>query len=511
MSFKVFASLPLIASTAFLSKRRFDTVEDAVRATEFVAGFYSRHTDQLMRPFEVEGGSFVDGFIANGGIILDFEHATVACNNLAGLGPDVAGDLCPKHTSESIRMDGVATYKDRQVDLVITADGDYVANNIDNNGKPSPEFGQINMQKATESQMVFTTVYHDDGQPVALPSTAITIWDFDMGKSGKLMEQATITNMSGFFLRSDTQIGHVELHKGTYYFYASEYGNSADNPTDPENLTLVQKQRVVSAVFANQSTWNITFAVSDKGSGGRNFLFGGDIPDIPYSPDPCEDFNLTWFQNSTVVYSNLAGQGPDTDAPQGMKISDFVHLNGRSIDCLVVVYEDFGDYAAWNISKNGLHGSLMNINLAPGTKVRLNFTFVEGEDETPVEMEEFFVTFFDIDEENNALESLSINNSVGDPAHGYEHYFLSKDTTLIANALLTGVTNFTASMKGTEAENPYDQYDNTPLVDNEAVTFYFLNSTSTFSVNYAVEASAWAGRNVLVGGVSPIACRDINT
>jgi len=358
--------------------------------------------------------------------------------------------------------------------------------------------------------MVFTTMYHDSGVPVALPLTALTIWDFDMGNSPeKLVEQATISNMSGFFLRSDTQVGKADVHNGTYYFYATEYGNSADNPTDPYNLTTVQKQRVVAATFKNKSSWDITFAVSSKGSGGRNFLFGGDIPDISYSKNPCEDFNMTWFQNSTVVYSNLAGQGPDVDAPQGLKVSNFIHLDGRSIDLLAVISEDAGEYKPWNTTKNGLRGSLMNINFHNGDDVRLNFTFVEGEDETPVELEQFFVTFFDIDKEKNGAESLRINTSVGDPYHGYEQYFLTKDTTLIATALDSGETNFTASMKGTEAENPFDQFDTTPLVDNQAVTFYFVNKTSSFSVRYAVGVNTWAGRNVLIGGVSPVACQDL--
>lgn len=514
MSLKVVASffaLPLAASAAFLSKRGFHVDEDARRTTEFLAGFYSRHEGQLMHLIEGPDATFVDAFIKKGGVMLDFAKAFVACNNLGGYGPNFTLDTCPDATAESIRLNGVATYEDTQIDLIIVADGGYDPNNIDNNGKPNPYFAQINMKKARESTMVFTTVYHNTGEPAALPLTAISIWDFDMGKSeGKLVEQATVTNMSGFFMTSDTKVGHVDVHNGTYYFFATVYGTEADNPTDPTNLTTVQEQKVVTPVFKETSTWNITFAVSDKGSGGRNFLFGGDIPNITYSPNPCEDFTVTWFQNSTVLYSNLAGKGPDSDGKEGMKISNFIHLDGRSIDLLVVVYEEFGDYKAWDTSKNGLRGSLMNINFAPGVKARLEFTFVEGEDETPVEMEKFFVTFFDIDEENNALESLSMNTSRADHYHGYTHYYLSNDSTVIPTALETGETNFSASKKGTEDENPYDQFDTTPLVDSEAVTFYFLEKTSTFSANYAVEADAWAGRNVLIGGISPIACADLD-
>jgi len=508
-----FVSLPLAASAAFLSKRGFDIDEDARRANEFVAGFYSRHKDQLMQPFQGPETTIVDAFLREGGIMLDFAHAKVACNNLGGYGPNLTLRTCPDATAESIRMNGVATYNGTQVDLIIVADEGYDPNHIDNNGKPTRYFGQINMKKNRESTMVFTTVYHTTGEPVVLPLTAITIWDFDMGGSeGKLVEQATVTNMSGYFMPSDTKVGHVDYANGTHYFFATEYGTEADNPTRPTNLTTVQEQKVVTPVFKETSTWNITFAVSEKGSGGRNFLFGGDIPAFPLNPNhPCEDYTVTWFQNSAVMYSNLAGKGPDTDGNQGLKISNFVQLDGRSIDLLVVVYEDFGDYKAWDISKNGLRGSLMNINFAPGVKARLNFTFVEGEDETPVELDKFFVTFFDIDGEKDTVESLSINTSRAAGHHGYAQYYLSNDSTVIPTALETGETNFSASKKGNEDENPHDQFDNTPLVDSEAVTFYFLGKTSTISVNYAVEAGAWAGRNVLVGGISPIACADIAT
>ena len=57
-----------------------------------------------------------------GGVIIDFEDAVLAHSNLAGAGPD-GGE-------EVVRFSGVGQYSGVALDLVITADGRYVAHNI---------------------------------------------------------------------------------------------------------------------------------------------------------------------------------------------------------------------------------------------------------------------------------------------------------------------------------------------------------------------------------------------
>merc|ERR1719320_2345328 len=106
---------------------------------------------------------YMQKFVADGGIILDFASATMTANNLGGHGP-WSGD-------KVIRLDGVATYQDRQMDLVIETDGDdYSPRNSSKNGR-SHSFCQINMEKNSKSLVTFTVVDHLTNESVVLPLT----------------------------------------------------------------------------------------------------------------------------------------------------------------------------------------------------------------------------------------------------------------------------------------------------------------------------------------------------
>jgi len=460
------------------------------------AAFLSRRRDAVVIPEDA-----VEQFLEEGGILLDFAAASVVANNLGGNGP--------WNGTEVMRLNGVAKYQNKQIDLLIECDDGYVPNNADNNGKINSHFAQINMKKGASSTMTFTTVEHGTGNPVALPLTAITIWDFDMGNAeGKLVEQATVSPMTGFFMRSDSLVEAENVHNDTYHFYATVYGNEEDNPSDPSNLTQEQQQKLVAVVFKNTPTWNITFAVSNKGSGGRNFLFGGSIPSVPYTPMPCDNFTVFNFEQASVLHSNLAGKGPDAHVPQGIRVHNVATLNGQAVDLLVEAEEHFGPYEAYNISRNGLYGKLLNINFNSRVKVGLTFTFLQGT--SPVALERFFISFFDIDmTAHGARESLEIASSELDADHGFEHYYLADNTTLKVTPDESGVYNFSASWAGDITDNPSTSLGLDGVQKSDTVTFFFKERRSSFSVDYEAGGHSWTGRNVLIGGVTKLACADL--
>jgi len=442
-------------------------------------------------------------FVNRGGIVLELEKATVTANNLGGHGP--------WNGEQSIRLDGVANYEGRQLDLRMEADSDeYHPHRTDHNGKVDEHFLQINILKNTSTVVKFTILDHTTNESVVLPLSLITIWDFDMGNTNKgyLREQATIVPVAEIFMRSDSLIEMQNLDNDTYYFYATVFGNAADNPTqDRSQLTTDQKRKAVGIVFSNRSTWNVTLAVSELGSRGRNFLLSGTVPPMYYADNPCINHTYISFAHARVVYSNLGGMGPDADKPLGLKIANVSTLNGQAVD-LVVNLSSMGvePYRAHNASKNGLHGQLGNINIAPNSNVRLNFSFMQGG--VPVELERFFITFYDIDSEgsDHPHESLHINSTEADMIHGFAFHHISNDSALMVTQE-NGTFGFAATEYGNYHDNPDHPEDLDHVQLSRAVAFFFNSSMSSFSADYSVRRSR-GGRNVLFGGASRVACAD---
>ena len=60
-------------------------------------------------------------------------------------------------------------------------------------------------------------------------------------------------------------------------YSSTEIGSATDNPTSALDLTSVQKDRTVTAMYTDVSTFTIEIAAT-SGSGGRNFLFAMKAP-----------------------------------------------------------------------------------------------------------------------------------------------------------------------------------------------------------------------------------------
>ena len=62
-------------------------------------------------------------------------------------------------------------------------------------------------------------------------------------------------------------------------------GYGADNPSDPDALSDVQRSRSVALVFASTSCFELRYSVTCCSS-GRNFLFAGDSTVLPICSAP---------------------------------------------------------------------------------------------------------------------------------------------------------------------------------------------------------------------------------
>ena len=137
-------------------------------------------------------------------------------------------------------------------------------------------------------------------QPLVLPASALvsmTVYDFDTGADGSVIEQLRIPGYEYFKtpLRASsgapvTQTVHVNAVD--HIFTSTARGTPADNPTDPQSLTVEQASRGVTFFFRPQDgVVDATFTVSGApGCTGRSLLFAGDsalcTPPPPMLPPP---------------------------------------------------------------------------------------------------------------------------------------------------------------------------------------------------------------------------------
>lgn len=96
------------------------------------------------------------------GFELDFFTATVTNNNLGGFGPDSGA-----RKAENIRFSGVGEVDGESIDMVVTADANYLPSNSAQN-KINGKFAQINLMSNREASMEFCFEKTSNGQAVTL-------------------------------------------------------------------------------------------------------------------------------------------------------------------------------------------------------------------------------------------------------------------------------------------------------------------------------------------------------
>lgn len=229
-------------------------------------------------------------------------HENLQYNNLGGKGP-VTSD------PEELRYSKVFTtgYERQPIDLVIkVAEGStYSPYNTARNGlnpEPSdhPQMGQININSGSETTFDLMFVASGTDDPVDLSNVLFSVYDFDENYIPARGRNPASPNheyvifpqpVTNWTLTHDppTIVLQSGQNDGTLRFTSTKTGGFDDNPTNPYQLTMLQRSKSVTVWYADTSKFQVTFgheyvgALPRKEKAGRNILFAG--PGI-YCPAP---------------------------------------------------------------------------------------------------------------------------------------------------------------------------------------------------------------------------------
>ena len=187
-----------------------------------------------------------------------------------------------------MRFQGIGEFDGGAIDLVVTADSDYVVCSADEN-RINGVFGQINMCSDREATMEFCFRDSATDAPVTLATFSFMLHDFDNGRT--LRERLRVDGFHDYLTSDDTSGGAVPteieistLDDGRTQFSSTTRGYGGDNAQDPHDLTDLQEARMVELRFVSTSCITMSYAIlgldDDEPSftttqWGRNFLFGG--------------------------------------------------------------------------------------------------------------------------------------------------------------------------------------------------------------------------------------------
>jgi hypothetical protein len=220
-----------------------------------------------------------------------------------------------------------------------------------------------------------------------------------------------------------------------------------------------------------------------------------------YTYEPCGSDRLG-FRHAITTRNNLGNQGPDQgdDLEEGMLISNVFPDSGQDISLLI---HAISPYTPHKIEKNGLwkNGEFNQINIKCGTETDFNFSFVDSETLDAVQIPDFYMTFYDLDEmqDGRGREYLKF-------ADNFKSASLSK-TTVVQREQEQGVTTFRSSVFGGRGDNPTHPRDLTQEQKDKAVGVMFPRG-STFIVTFGAAdvPGEEKGRNVLFSGASSLDC-----
>ena len=135
---------------------------------------------------------------------------------------------------------------------------------------------------------------------VVLPTTSLiglTVYDFDSGPAGEYREKLTIPNYAYYVTPLTPSSGNaitssVAVDPVSHTFLSTAAGSSANNPSDPQDLTDEQARNGVQFYFRPENGYvDAQFEVIYIGAGvgtGRSLLFAGDsaLCTPPQTPRP---------------------------------------------------------------------------------------------------------------------------------------------------------------------------------------------------------------------------------
>jgi len=202
---------------------------------------------------------------------------------------------------------------------------------------------------------------------------------------------------------------------------------------------------------------------------------------------------LPTFTIKDPTYSNLAGQGPDSD-DKGILYPDAAVVDGELVDVLVTSKK----FKSSNPTKNGASGGLLVLNMKCGKSATVTITIVD-KDKVPVVVPSAVVSVLDIDEGKNGKARTTVSSC------GALSATAGPELTSADVAGEAGCKAYSSSKHGGAANNPLSLNDITEDHKKRVVTFLY-GQGSSFEFDVAI-AKASKGRN-LAFSLSPVlACK----
>lgn len=194
-------------------------------------------------------------------------------NNLGGLGPS-------EDDPQEIRYDNVATFRNVDMDLVVTNKTVYTPYNISRN-VVSDEihdvgvygcFGVVNVAHDTDVRLNFAFKLHGTDYFMEFDSNdkfVFSVWDLDNSLKWGNEERVAFDTKYLDSTRAHDLIDNSSL----FEVRSMAIGTGNDNPVTDTNWV----NKSIEAQYKGSSTWDVEFSVTG-GSRGRNFLFHGCRP-----------------------------------------------------------------------------------------------------------------------------------------------------------------------------------------------------------------------------------------
>jgi len=194
--------------------------------------------------------------------VLKVDLGEPSVNNLGGTGPGQG--------ASEIRYARAGLYHGVDVDLVVTTDGAYTANEAQMNGAKK-DMGRINVKSGTSVSLKFSLVASQTQDPVTVPKFAITVFDMDEGNKGKARNKITACDADGVYTVQGGELV-TETVNGCSSASSSTPGNGDNSPKGLASLTADHLSRSATFSFLSTSEANIDLDIA-KGGGARNLQF----------------------------------------------------------------------------------------------------------------------------------------------------------------------------------------------------------------------------------------------
>ena len=209
----------------------------------------------------------------------------------------------------------------------------------------------------------------------------------------------------------------------------------------------------------------------------------------------CPAANATTLDFSrSVLENNNLGGGSVTDA-ENIYLASVGMLDNMPVDLNITA---LGDYVPRDQIYNTLIDGFMQLNLDENQTSDLLFEFVHPITKAPVELNEFVITFYDIDLEHKrhrrGVESVT--------ASGFDQLALDPNTQVKVSSGPGSATTFSAEETGGLSDNPTDPTELTSIQLARAVSLTY-RATSSIAFTFATSSTKYGGRNFIFAGGLP--------